>query len=98
MSFRVSYQPGALIEYESAIHWYLQRSEHAAENFKISVLEKIEVLRKNPYQYKRIYKKFHEVTLKKYPYSIIYFLDEQGKTIIISSIHHHKLDSRKKYK
>ena len=98
MSYSISYQEKALREYESGMEWYRLRSENAALNFEIAVKEKIEVLRFRPDTYKRTYKQFHEVSLKKYPYCIIYLIDEKAKRVIISSIFHHNRNPRLKYK
>lgn len=98
MSYIIAYQERALKEYELAIEWYREHSESAAQNFEVAVKEKIDILRAAPESYKNTYRKFREVVLKKYPYSILYIIEAQTKTIIIFSIYHHKRNPRKKYK
>lgn len=98
MSFSIAYQSRAKTEYELATQWYRERSESAAENFELAVQEKINILRTSPGRFKRSYKQFHEVALKRYPYSIIYLVNEHEKLVIISSIYHHSRNPKKKYK
>jgi len=68
----IIYLQKATLELTSAIEWYIQRSESAARNFEKAINDKVDILRDNPQYFKITYKKFHEVALNKYPYSIIY--------------------------
>ncbi len=98
MSYKYIYEPVALSDYKEAISWYQQRSETAAENFIRSVKEIIEAIRAEPDRYRNTYKNFRETSLKKYPYSIVYFIDENSMTVVITSIYHHKRNPKKKYR
>lgn len=98
MSYRHIYDPVALLEYKDAAAWYTERSETAAIIFVKQVKEKIGVICKDPFRYRNTYKKFRETSLKIYPYSIIYLIDENNKTVIIASVFHHKRNPRKKYR
>jgi plasmid stabilization system protein ParE len=97
MSYRIAYQQRAIIEYEIATAWYKERSKQAAENFETAVNEKINLLRENPKRYKKTYREFREIQLNKYPFNIIYFVDEVKIIVIISSIYHHKRNPKKKF-
>jgi plasmid stabilization system protein ParE len=98
MSYHYIYEPEALTEYKEAISWYLDRSETAANNFVKEIKEKIVTICTNPLQYRSTYKKMRETSLKKYPFSIVYFVNEEKQLIIISSVYHHKRNPRRKYK
>ena len=98
MSYSIAYQPRALKEYEEAAAWYKERSIQAAENFDSGIKEKIDILRKAPTHYRKTYKEFREVQLYKYPFNIIYFVDEAKKLVVISSIFHHKRNPKTKYR
>ena len=98
MNYSIKYQERAIKEYESAATWYLEHSKAAAINFEIAIQEKIDLLRLAPGSYKKTYKHFHEVSLKKYPFSIVYFIDEPKHLVIISSVFHHKRNPRLKFR
>lgn len=98
MSYRHIYDPVALLEYKDATTWYAERSELAAANFVKSIKEKISVICKDPFRYRNTYKKFRETSLNVYPYSIIYTIDENVKTVIITSVFHHKRSPRRKFR
>lgn len=75
-----------------------ERSKQASENFEAAVDERINLLRSQPDRYKKSYKQFHEVVLKKFPYSILYLINEKEKQVVISSIYHHRRNPEKKYR
>jgi plasmid stabilization system protein ParE len=98
MTFNHVFDPQALEEYKDATVWYSERSLKAAENFVKEVTGKIGIICKMPFSFKRTYKDFRETSLKKYPYSIVFLIDEEKKVVIIFSLFHHKRNPRKKYR
>lgn len=97
MKFILIYQPIALEEFNDAVLWYGERSEAAARQFIIEVKEKLDSICKNPYSFRNTYLNFRETSLKKYPFYIVYFLDEKENKVIITSIYHHKRNPKNKY-
>jgi toxin ParE1/3/4 len=91
-------EPRAQKEYESSVHWYLTQSEKATENFVKSVEESINLVCRQPQQYRNAHKNFHEITTKNYPFVIIYTIEENTKTVVIFSIFHKKRNPKTKYK
>ncbi|XOV92685.1 MAG: type II toxin-antitoxin system RelE/ParE family toxin [Bacteroidota bacterium] len=67
----------AQLEYEDAVRWYAERSISAAENLIKSVEYSLKLICDNPYRWKNEYQKFHELGIHKFPYQIIYFIDER---------------------
>ena len=98
MSYQYLYEPRAIAEHEDGVEWYLKRSEVAAQGFIDAVRERINDLCSDPYRYRNPYSHFREVSLKKYPYYIVYHIDENRKTIIVSSIYHGKRNPERKYR
>ena len=80
MSYTIAYQERAILEYEMSMEWYRLRSERAAVNFEIAVKAKVNLLRAAPDSFKKTYRQFREVALNKYPFSIVYFVEEKKKT------------------
>jgi plasmid stabilization system protein ParE len=98
MKYRYIYDPLALKEYTEAISWYMERSEQAAVGLVKEVNERLALICHAPFRYRNVYKKYRETSLKRFPYSIIYLIDEDKKMIIVSSVYHHKRNPRKKYR
>ena len=97
MTYKHLYDPVALIEYREAVEWYAERSLPAAENFVTAITNSIEAICKMPYRSRNIYANFREVSLKRFPYYIVYMIDDSHKIIIITSIYHHKRNPATKY-
>ena len=97
MAHRYIFNPVAADEYEDAFKWYEEKSTVAADNLIIAVQNAIASACANPYRYPNPYKKFRELTLKKYPFTLIYFIDETNKLIVVTSLFHHKRNPKKKY-
>lgn len=91
-------EPKAQQEYEDSIEWYTERSEAATLNFIETIESTITVIFQNPSLYKKPYKNFHEAVIRKYPYSIVYTVEEKIKTIVVISIFQHNRNPKKKYK
>lgn len=98
MTYSYVYAFIAFEEYKEAVSWYLERSNKAAENFVNEINKKIAIICKDPLRYRNTYKEFRETSLRKYPYSIVYSLDEEKKQVVIVSIFHQKRSPRKKFR
>ena len=79
------------------MHSYEEKSVIAADGFIVAVQEAVNAVCTHPERYRNTYKKLRELTLKKYPFNLIYYIDELNKLIIIVSIYHHKRNPRRKY-
>lgn len=98
MGYKHLFDPVAADEYVNAYDWYAERSHVAADGLLIAIEETIQLICENPTRYRNTYKKLREVSLKKYPYSIVYYTDEGNKLIIITSVYHHRRNPAKKYR
>jgi plasmid stabilization system protein ParE len=98
MSYQARYQSRAKKEFRDATEWYRDKSEMAADNFTKAINESLDTIEKQPDRFRKTYKNFRDILLKKYPYTIIYLVDEEHKLIIISSIFHQKRNPKTKYK
>ena len=83
------FQLRARLEFYEALAWYGENSAQAAGNFAEAITNKLQEISEHPTLYRNTKKYFREAILKKYPYSIIYRIDEKGKLIVIVSIFHH---------
>ena len=97
MTYTFIYQPQALLEYEHAILWYRERSKQASEIFELAINEKLHEICTTPTLYRNTKKHFREALLKKYPFSIVYVIDEKNRAIVITSVFHNSRNPKKKY-
>ncbi len=84
-------------EYESSVRRYIVRSEQSAVKFIEAIDVTLESICDYPTRWRNKYKNFFELGVKKYPFTIIYTIDNQNKLIIVHSMFHHKRNPLKKY-
>lgn len=77
-----------------AAQWYAGQSEGLDKIFIQYLENTINIIQYNPGTFKKIYKDFRQAALKKFPYVVVYELEEE--TIIIYSVFHAKQHPRKK--
>jgi plasmid stabilization system protein ParE len=85
-------------EYLEAIEWYEKRSLQAVENFILIVQQTLNEIEDRPDHFRIVYKNYREAKTKRYPYSIVYFIDEKKQSVIITTLFHHKRNPKKKFK
>lgn len=88
----------AQLDYEEALQWYAERSARAAENFATAINYALRLICEHPTRWRNEYRTFYELGVKKYPYTIVYTIEEAPQLIAISSIYHHKRSLKKKYR
>lgn len=97
-SYSHLFNENAQLEYETSIEWYADRSLKAATNFINEVDRAILLICTYPSRWRNAYKNFHELQFKKYPFTIIYTIEEDKELVIVTSVFHHKRNPRKRYK
>ena len=97
MAYKITFRKRAAREYIEAIAWYKERSLQAAENFVRFLQQKLSEIEKQPDYFRKSYKHFHETKISKYPYSIVYFIDEEKQIVVVTAIFHQKRNPKKKF-
>jgi plasmid stabilization system protein ParE len=97
MAYKYIFDPIAADEYEISFKWYEKKSIVAADGFILAVQDAITAVCANPDRYRNTHKKLREITLKKYPFNLIYYIDESKKLIVVTSLYHHKRNPKGKY-
>ena len=85
MIYKVVIEPRAILDIQDAIDYYESKQIGLGEYFYQSVEEHIETLTKNPFFQIR-YKDYHGFPIRKFPFIILYYIDEKFKTIYIMSV------------
>ncbi len=67
------------------------------KNFVLIIQQTLDEIQKQPEQFRKSYKHFHEIKARNYPFSIIYFIDESKQVIIITTLFHQKRNPDKKF-
>lgn len=84
--FKIVIDPQAAIDMQNAIDYYDSKQIGLGEKFYHALVEYLESLASNPY-YQIRYKKARAITIKSFPYyQIIFFLDEELKTVFVNAV------------
>ncbi len=90
-------RPEAEVDVEEAYIWYRQKSDELAESFLQVLGDCFLSIQENPLGYRQVYKTMRRFVMPKFPYSIIYLIEEGllesgdfGETIIVFAVVHAK--------
>ena len=89
--------PAAQEDYEASLNWYLARSLNAAQGFMAAFEEAMILICEHPNRWYNAYEHYHELGLKKYPFRIVYALDEEEGIIVVIRVFHHSRNPDEKY-
>ena len=98
MAYQISFRKRAAAEYLESVLWYKERSEQAAGNFINAINDKLDEIERKPDFFRRTYKQFREAKTHIFPFSIIYFIDEEKQLVVITSMFHQKRNPKIKFK
>ena len=73
-------------EYEDSVFWYIERSSTAAENFIIAINHTLQLICTNPKRWQNKYKNFYELGVEKYPFNVIYTIDDLNQIVTVIAI------------
>ena len=96
MKFYLQLTPKAKNEFLEAYDWYEKQKHGLGDTFKKDVYYFISIILENPKHYPTKDKQLREIVLKKFPFVIIYRIDEHTNTIYIASIFHTKRNPKLK--
>jgi plasmid stabilization system protein ParE len=98
MSYSYILKHEATIEFVEAFVWYEEQQEGLGELFNVTIESKLRKICNNPLHYKISHKKFHEALVDRFPFLIVYFVDEKNKIIVVTAIFHTSRNPKKKFK
>jgi hypothetical protein len=67
------------------LQWYKERSDKAANGF-VKAVNAVPDKEVEPDSFRYVYKHFKEAAIKRYPFFIVYFIDEENKKVIIEAV------------
>jgi hypothetical protein len=85
MAYKIHLERRALVEVDSALEYYSKINSKVLKNFNTDLQKAYKVIAKNPFFQKR-HKEFRVLPLKKYPYVVVFIIDEQNKSIKIFAV------------
>ena len=72
MPFKIEVKEEAKQDIATAMKWYADKFENLNNRFLKAVEETLYRIQQNPFAFKKVYKKFQQTEVKKFPYVILY--------------------------
>ena len=84
MPFKIQIKEEAKADIADAMQWYATKAENLDTRFVAAVEATFLKIQRNPFAFKKVYKKFRQTAIKSFPYIILY--EQEQSNIIIYSI------------
>ncbi len=94
MKFNIVIEPRAIADAQAAIDYYDGKQIDLGKKFNKELDKYIDSLSENPF-YQLRYKDYRALPLKKFPYLILFFIDEKTNTVFITAIFNTHQDPEK---
>lgn len=98
MSYSFELRQEATVEFSDAYVWYQEQREGLGDLFERAIYAKLNLICQHPLHYKKSYKNYHEALVAKFPFLIVYTIDEVKRQIIIFAIFHTSRNPKTKFK
>ena len=85
-------------ELTEAYLWYEEQQEGLGNSFRAEFQNKLNLICNNPLHYKISRRKFHEALIDRFPFLIIYTIEEKSQKIIVFAVFHTSRDPKKKFR
>ena len=86
MKYLVKIEPEALKDIQDATDWYNEAQAGLGKRFQNTTIKLINGLSKNPHIYAIRYQKIHCVVVKKFPYMVHFFINEDTRTVEVLAV------------
>lgn len=86
--FAIEISQEVLVDVDEILFWYKLHSEELSKEFYKYLMFGLNSILKNPNSYQPILKNVRRCLIKKFPYSIVYKLDDRKSLIVIVSVYH----------
>ncbi len=94
MPFKIEIKEEAKADISDAMKWYATKAENLDISFVAAVEAAFLKIQRNPFAFKKVYKKFRQTAIKSFPYIILY--EPEQSNIIIYSIFNTSQHPKKK--
>lgn len=85
MIYKIVIDPRAILDIQDAVDYYEFKNQGLGVRFYETLEEHFAIISKTPFFQLR-YKDYHALPIKKFPFILLYFIDESLKTVYIMSV------------
>lgn len=84
--YKIKIEPEAFVDIQTITAWYDDVSAGLGERFQKTVISHINSLNQNPQIYAIRYKQIRCALMKKFPYMVHFFINEENNTVEVLAI------------
>lgn len=95
MPFILEVKEEARQDIADAMKWYASKAENLDKKFLKAVEEILFRIQRNPFAFKKVYKKFLQTSVPKFPYVILY--EPEDRNVVVYSVFNTWQHPKKKY-
>jgi plasmid stabilization system protein ParE len=88
MSYRLIIDPAAKLDIMESIQWYNEQKSGLGRRYYSSVKQAMKLIRKGPEMFQIRYKTLRMVPLEKFPFMILYQIDQAKKLVAVAAVLH----------
>jgi plasmid stabilization system protein ParE len=88
MSYKIKVDPIARLDLLESIIWYNEQQPELGRRYYNSVQQTIKSIKANPYKFQIRYKILRMALVRKFPFMVMFLVDEDKKQIAITAILH----------
>ena len=92
MSYSLTVRKEAELDINSAFEYYENQRLGLGHDFLLCVEESLSKIERNPSHYKIIYKKLRRISVRRFPYRILYLV--QNGQVIVTAVFHARKDPK----
>lgn len=84
--YKVKIEPEALADIQDITDWYNKAQKGLGKRFQNRVIKQINSLRRNPHIYAVRYKEIRCMIVKKFPYMVHFYINDENNTVEILAV------------
>jgi plasmid stabilization system protein ParE len=98
MAYSFTLREEAVKDFTDAYVWHEEQQDGLGGQFRIEFQKKLELICNNPFHYKKPYKRFHEALTDRFPFLIVYTVEEKINQIVVIAIFHTSRNPKNKFR
>lgn len=98
MTYSFIFREEATNDFIDGYAWYEEQRVGLGEMFEAAVFDKLSRVCENPLHYKITYKGYHEALIDKFPFLLVYTVDEDTNHIFVFAVFHTSRNPKSKLK
>ncbi|RYY34840.1 MAG: type II toxin-antitoxin system RelE/ParE family toxin [Sphingobacteriaceae bacterium] len=97
MNYSLRIREEASAEFTEAYVWYEEKQDNLGERFLNELQKKLQYILKSPHHYQTIHNEFRHAVIERFPFVIIFQIDEEFKEVLLIAIFHTSRNPKQKF-